>query len=254
MARFFLLLALNVVFASSLHVATVDCPFGYGTNCGGGGKLSSATKAEVGAILEGILKNLSAHKSLVESKKSVQKVTSVEGAEPVLAAPVKAAMQSLVSTMRSNSQKAAADIVDSAVGLTNGQPDWVTIHGLLGSAVYGGRVDNAQDERLLHTYLQQYFSSSMLSPGSARGSIRLAPGVSLPASNVHADYLTLISNLPSQDSPDLFGLPANSDVAVQQRSASYVQQSLAQLGTDHDASTNFDRDKWAQQLTPILTL
>jgi hypothetical protein len=115
MARFFLLLALNVVFASSLHVATVDCPFGYGTNCGGGGKLSSATKAEVGAILEGILKNLSAHKSLVESKKSVQKVTSVEGAQPVLAAPVKAAMQSLVSTMRSNSQKAAADIVDSAV-------------------------------------------------------------------------------------------------------------------------------------------
>ena len=150
--------------------------------------------------------------------------------------------------------RSAADICDAAPNHSNGQPDWVTIHGLLGSAVYGGRVDNAQDERLLHTYLQQYFSSAMLSPGSARGSIRLAPGVSLPASNVHADYLTLISNLPSQDSPDLFGLPANSDVAVQQRSASYVQQSLAQLGTDHDASTNFDRDKWAAQLTPILTL
>ena len=32
-----------------------------------------------------------------------------------------------------------------------------------GSAVYGGRVDNAQDDRLLQTYLMEYFSSSMLS-------------------------------------------------------------------------------------------
>lgn len=151
--------------------------------------------------------------------------------------------------------RSAADICDAAPNHSNGQPDWVTIHGLLGSAVYGGRVDNAQDERLLHTYLQQYFSAAMLSPGSGRGgNIRLAPGVSLPASNVHADYLQLISQIPAQDSPQLFGLPLNSDVAVQQRSAIYVQQSLSQLGTDPDTGSNFDRDKWAAQLTPILTL
>ena len=46
-----MLLAFNVVVASSLHVATLDCPFGYGTNCGGGSKLDSATKAQVGAII-----------------------------------------------------------------------------------------------------------------------------------------------------------------------------------------------------------
>ena len=149
--------------------------------------------------------------------------------------------------------RSAADICDSAFGLSHGNPDWVTIHGLLGSAVYGGRVDNTQDERVLHTYLQQYFSSSMLSPGS-RGSMRLAPGVALPASSTHADYTQLIAQLPAQDTPSLFGLPANSDVAVQQRSAAHVQQSLRQLATDPDASSTFDRDKWAAQLTPILTL
>ena len=31
--------------------------------------------------------------------------------------------------------KSAADICDSAIGLSQGTPDWVTIHGLLGSAV-----------------------------------------------------------------------------------------------------------------------
>jgi len=149
--------------------------------------------------------------------------------------------------------RAAADVIDSAIGASHGGADWVTIHGLLGSAVYGGRVDQIMDERLLHTYLQQYFSSDLLSPGS-RGSIRLAPGLSLPSSSAHADYLAIIQQLPSQDAPALFGLPANADVAVQQRSAIYVQQNLRQLGTDPNASTTFDREKWAAQLTPILTL
>jgi len=43
-------------------------------------------------------------------------------------------------------------------------------------------------------------------------------------------------------------------VAVQQRSAVYVQSTLRQLGTDPNASTSFDREKWAAQLTPLLTL
>ena len=41
-----------------------------------------------------------------------------------------------------------------AGGVSTGNPDWVTIHGLLSLAVYGGRIDNAQDERLLGAYLQ----------------------------------------------------------------------------------------------------
>merc|ERR1711871_422494 len=49
--------------------------------------------------------------------------------------------------------RAAVDILDSSAGVAQGQPDWTTIHGLLGLAIYGGRIDNAQDERLLHAYL-----------------------------------------------------------------------------------------------------
>jgi len=149
--------------------------------------------------------------------------------------------------------RSAADICDTAGGLSSGSPDWVTIHGLLGLAVYGGRVDNVQDERLLHTYLQQYFSSAMLSP-NARGTVRLGPGISLPQSNRHADYVQLISTLPAQDQPTLFGLPANSDRAVQTRAATYVQSNLRTIGSDPQASAAFDREKWAGQLSPILSL
>ena len=149
--------------------------------------------------------------------------------------------------------RSAADICDMAAGVAKGEPDWVSIHGLLGSAIYGGRIDNAQDDRLLNTYLQQYFSSSMLSPGSSRSAIRLGP-LTLPASNSHAAYTELIGQLPSQDMPSLFGLPNNAEVAVQQRAASHVQDSLRGLSADADAAGKFDRDKWSALLTPILTL
>ena len=121
---------------------------------------------------------------------------------------------------------------------------------LLGSTIYGG-MSITQDDRLLNTYLQQYFSSAMLGGGSR---IQLAPGVALPSSNSHRDYTDLINRLPPQDTPALFGLPVNADVAVQQRAAVHVQDSLRQLSSDPEGAGKFDRDKWAAQLTPILTL
>lgn len=145
--------------------------------------------------------------------------------------------------------RSAVDICDSSAGLSKGQPDWVTMHGLLSLAVYGGRVDNVQDERLLHCFLHHYFSRSMLS------SLKLAPGVSIPTSNRHADYMRVIESIPWSDSPTVFGLPANADVAVQKRAASAVQSSLRTLGIDKTGSSAvFDREKWAQALSPILAL
>ena len=47
------------------------CPFGYGTGCGGGVKLDSATKAKVAGILNGILNNLGGKKGLVQQSQSV---------------------------------------------------------------------------------------------------------------------------------------------------------------------------------------
>mmetsp|Transcript_126555 Transcript_126555/g.252988 ORF Transcript_126555/g.252988 Transcript_126555/m.252988 type:complete len:174 (-) Transcript_126555:48-569(-) len=55
---------------------TDPCPFGYGTNCGGGGKISPATKAEVAKILQGILSNLSKDKALVQNMQTIGKSAS----------------------------------------------------------------------------------------------------------------------------------------------------------------------------------
>merc|ERR1719223_1378888 len=48
------------------------CPFGYGSNCGGG-NLSPATRAQVANILQGILSNLNKNKALVQDNQKVIK-------------------------------------------------------------------------------------------------------------------------------------------------------------------------------------
>ena len=57
------------------------------------------------------------------------------------------------------------------------------MHGLMENAIYGGRVDNVFDMRVLTSYLLQYFDGSLLS-GSAKGRSgkRLVANVTLPMS------------------------------------------------------------------------
>ena len=83
---------------------------------------------------------------------------------------------------------------------------------------------------------------------------RGAAAARLPTSANHADYVALIAGLPTQDKPDLFGLPANSDRAVQRRAAADVEANLRALGQGAEATAGFDREKWSASLSPLLTL
>src|SRR6185437_11154321 len=54
--------------------------------------------------------------------------------------------------------RSSADIIDKLCA--NGNiPEWTPIHGLLENAIYGGRVDNDYDGRVLRAYLLLYFSN-----------------------------------------------------------------------------------------------
>merc|ERR1719384_1186035 len=88
------------------------CPFGYGTGCGGGGEIDSATKAKVANILEGILKNLSNKKALVQGMQHVSKADRVEQQSHAgglgtigVSASVKQALQGLVARLQKNTQQ-----------------------------------------------------------------------------------------------------------------------------------------------------
>merc|ERR1712100_906394 len=82
----------------------------------------------------------------------------------------------------------------------------------------------------------------------------LSQGISIPSSARAADYRELVQGLPVTDAPAIFGLPANSDQAVQQVKAGYVYDNLQSMGRALNVDGGFDREKWAKELSPILKL
>ncbi len=41
--------------------------------------------------------------------------------------------------------------------------DWQMLHGLMSDTIYGGRIDNWVDLRILNTYLEEYFNKDVMS-------------------------------------------------------------------------------------------
>jgi len=57
------------------------------------------------------------------------------------------------------------------------------MHGLMENAIYGGRVDNTFDMRVLSSYLLQYFDADLLSGATkSRSGKRLVANITLPQS------------------------------------------------------------------------
>jgi dynein heavy chain 2 len=120
------------------------------------------------------------------------------------------------------------------------------------NAVYGGRVDDPFDFRVLKAYLARYFTNDVLT-----GKKELLPERSdmrLPQTNVHADYQSLIEKLPDNDLPNFFGLPDNIERSVQRTASTQLQGSLNTLESSTTAADQFNREEWKKQLGPMLEM
>jgi dynein heavy chain 2 len=142
--------------------------------------------------------------------------------------------------------KAGATLMETLV--TGGTSQWVTLRGLLENAVYGGRVDNEFDIKVLRTYLGQLFSAETFTRRE------IWSGVSIPANGRYSDYLALIKSLPETDSPSLFGLPENIDRSVQRFNSARVIKQLKQLSAVSEEHLKFDRAEWSSKIGPLVGL
>ncbi|KAG7479775.1 cytoplasmic dynein 2 heavy chain 1 isoform X1 [Solea senegalensis] len=134
---------------------------------------------------------------------------------------------------------------------------WEFVHGLLESAIYGGRIDNPSDLRILRSYLEQFFSARLLSAGQrkSRGGTRIFPSqISLPNSCSILDYRSVIEDLPEDDRPAFFGLPANIERSSQRIISSQVISQLRILSRSVATGSKFDRELWSSGLSPVLNL
>uniref|UniRef100_A0A672TN04 Cytoplasmic dynein 2 heavy chain 1 n=1 Tax=Strigops habroptila TaxID=2489341 RepID=A0A672TN04_STRHB len=151
--------------------------------------------------------------------------------------------------------RAGFDIIDR---LFEGSKEfqWEFVHGLFENAIYGGRVDNYFDMRVLRSYLEQLFNSQVIGSLNARGKkITSFPySISLPNSCSILDYRNIIESLPEDDKPDFFGLPANIARSSQCMISSQVISQLRTLSRSVTAGCKFDREIWSTELSPVLSL
>ncbi|BES90289.1 heavy chain [Nesidiocoris tenuis] len=89
-----------------------------------------------------------------------------------------------------------------------GGAKWEYLHGLYENAVYGGRVNNIYDLRVLSTYLQSLFNDETFK----RNGRQLAVDVFLPSSADIREHIKIIQSLSNENVPEYFGLPPNVEV------------------------------------------
>ncbi|EDO38992.1 predicted protein [Nematostella vectensis] len=136
--------------------------------------------------------------------------------------------------------RAGAEIIDRLCSDSgSGSVRWQFVHGLFANAIYGGRIDNTFDMKVLESYLLQYFEQAVFAQGSCL---------------FVQDYLEIINSLPDVDKPSFFGLPANIERSSQRIISSQVISQLKVLMRSDVVAHKFDKEKWSTELSPILNL
>lgn len=87
---------------------------------------------------------------------------------------------------------------------------WPTVCYMLGEVQYGGRVTDDFDKRLLTTFTHVWFCDVLLRPG-----FEFYKNYKVPQSRNLQGYADYINALPSNDTPEVFGLHGNADITYQ---------------------------------------
>ncbi|KAM9294157.1 cytoplasmic dynein 1 heavy chain 1 [Gastrophryne carolinensis] len=116
--------------------------------------------------------------------------------------------------------RSACDTVDTwldetAKGRQNISPDkipWSALKTLMAQSIYGGRIDNEFDQRLLNTFLERLFTTS-----SFDGDFKLAckvdghKDIQMPDGIRRDEFVQWVETLPDTQTPSWLGLPNNAE-------------------------------------------
>ncbi|VDO77217.1 unnamed protein product [Schistosoma curassoni] len=118
--------------------------------------------------------------------------------------------------------KVACDTIDTwvdmaALGRSNLSPDkvpWSALRTLLGQCIYGGKIDNLFDQRLLETFLSVLFTESSFEhdfPLVRNVDGQVGKNIVTPDGSSRDELLSWISKLPDVQTPSWLGLPNNAE-------------------------------------------
>jgi len=148
-----------------------------------------------------------------------------------------------------------------AKGRANISPEqipWRAISTLLSQAIYGGKIDNAFDQRLLDTFLGKIFTAKSFDENFQLAKPESSDQILAPEGTKAADFQTWVAQkLPAVQKPSFMGLPDNAEtVLLASQGRDMIRKCLLgmtkeqetaklQLGDEQDS---FLRPAWMSEL------
>lgn len=139
---------------------------------------------------------------------------------------------------------------------------WGSLRYLIGEAMYGGRVTDAYDRRILVTYLDEYYGDFLFDENqpfyfarneSSQGK-SLIEKYRVPVNGNKTDYENAIDGLPQTSSPDVFGLHYNAHIGYSTNAVKDMWQVLVMLQPRTGASASgISRDDYITKIASEIT-
>jgi len=106
---------------------------------------------------------------------------------------------------------------------------WGSLKYLVGDAMYGGRVSDDFDRRVLKTYLDEYMGDFLFSEDARFFFSTVGFDYDLPAPGELVEFRDKVENLPLSNSPAVFGLHPNAEIGYLTIASKGLWRNLASL-------------------------
>ncbi|KAA6401027.1 MAG: putative Dynein heavy chain [Streblomastix strix] len=137
------------------------------------------------------------------------------------------------------------------------QVPWETIRALFAYTVYGGRIDNPMDWKVLNAYLRIWLNDRLITSNSLNILCEPLQQAQIPLQNrLIKPYIESLQLLPELDFPGLFCLPPNIEGTHQMAQGQDIIISIKRLGVgiQQQGNTIGGIEQWRAGLTPIVTM
>jgi dynein heavy chain len=118
-----------------------------------------------------------------------------------------------------------------------------TLRYLIGEAMYGGRVTDNNDRRVLMTYLTEYLGNFIFDTNQKFFFSRAGADYAVPADDSHEATLEWIDEIPLFTTPGVFGLHPNAEIQSFSKAAKELWLNILEMQTsDGGGSGGVDRE------------
>jgi len=122
---------------------------------------------------------------------------------------------------------------------------WETLRYLIGEAMYGGRVTDDWDRRVMLTYLEEYCGDFIFDTNQKFYFSRSGYDYSVPNLDTLEEYMESIEEIPLFTSPNVFGLHTNAEIIYFTNYAKSLWKNMLEMQTsDSAAEGGMDRDSY----------